>query len=295
VTSLLVLANDAAGSTDDESVEAALAVLRPRADVEVVTTSTPGKAAAALAERDGRRVVICGGDGSVHVVVAALYDAGDLADPVGLIPLGTGNDLARAAGVPLDPARAAAAVLDGEPRSLDLLVDDTGAIVVNAVHLGIGAEAARTAAALKSRLGRLAYAVGSVTAGVREPGWRLRVEVDGGVLVDVDRPVLQVGIGVGTSVGGGSLLTPDAAPDDGLADVVVSAAVGPLARLVYGLRMPKGTHVDRRDVWTARAAAVTVTGQPFRWNADGEVHGPAARRAWTIRPAAWMLLVPTAR
>ena len=123
-------------------------------------------------------MVVCGGDGSVHAVVAALHRAGAAGPPVGLIPLGTGNDLARALGLPLDPAAAARVVLDGRPRTLDLLVDDAGGMVVNAVHLGVGAEAARQAAALKPRLGRLAYLVGGVSAGLR--GARLGADRTGG-------------------------------------------------------------------------------------------------------------------
>jgi diacylglycerol kinase family enzyme len=289
---LLVLANAEAGGTETSAVDAAVTVLRNGADVEVVGTASPRQCREALARRDGRRVVVCGGDGSVHLVVGALHDAGDLADPIGLVPLGTGNDLARAVGVPLDPTAAAAVVLTGRPRDLDLIVDDTDAAAVNAVHVGIGAEAARAASALKPRFGRVGYLLGGLAAGLRERGWRLRVETDGVVLADGSRPVLQVGIGNGTSIGGGSLLIPHAVPDDGLAHVVVSTAVGPLARLAYGRQMPSGDHIRRRDVRTAVGRTVTVSGEPFRYNVDGEVQGPASRRMWTVSARAWRLLVP---
>jgi diacylglycerol kinase family enzyme len=258
----------------------------------VVATSTPEDCDSAVAGRGGRRVVVCGGDGSVHVIVSALHRAGNLEDAIGLIPLGTGNDLARALGLPLDPAEAARTVLDGEPRRLDLLVDDTGGVVVNAVHLGVGAEAARAAASLKPRLGRFAYLVGGLTAGAATTGWHVAVEVDGHHLADGTRPVLQVGIGLGRSVGGGSPLTPHTVLDDGMADVVVSQAVGPLARLGYGLRLRRGSHVDRPDVLTARGKEVVAAGEPFHYNTDGEVHGPVGRRVWTIDPQGWCLVAP---
>ena len=64
-----------------------------------------------------RRIVVAGGDGSLHAVVAALHRRNDLADAVlGLIPLGTGNDFARCMGIPLDPEEAARVILDGEVR-----------------------------------------------------------------------------------------------------------------------------------------------------------------------------------
>jgi diacylglycerol kinase family enzyme len=287
---LLVITNAAAGGAD--RAETAMEVLRSRADVEVVATRSAEDCDAAVARRAGRRVVVCGGDGSVHAIVAALHRADALDEPVGLIPLGTGNDLARALGLPLDPVAAAGVVLDGRPRKLDLLVDDAGGVVVNAVHLGVGAEAARQAASLKPRLGRLAYVVGAITAGVAAPGWKVAVRVDGTDLVEPGRTVLQVGIGLGRSVGGGSPLTPDSVLDDQLADVVVSESVGRLARLGYGLRLRRGSHVDRPDVRTARGSRVEAAGEPFHYNTDGEVLGPVGRRTWTIDPRGWHLIAP---
>jgi YegS/Rv2252/BmrU family lipid kinase len=291
VTGLLVITNAAAGSADRAAVDAAIDVLRQGADVRVISTSTPDDCQEAVRERAGRRVVVCGGDGSVHVVASALQKADDLADPVGVIPLGTGNDLARTVGIPLDPAEAARVVLTGSPCELDLLVDDTDDVVVNAAHLGVGAAAAVAVTRLKPRLGKLAYVVGGIVAGIREQGWRGRVEVDGETLVDGQR-LLQVAIGLGRSVGGGSPLMPEAVLRDGLADVVVSTAVGPIARLRYGLRMRRGEHLDRPDVVAVRGRRVVVSGEPFSYNADGEVHGPVQRREWTIDPAGWRLIGP---
>ena len=141
-----------------------------------------------------------------------------------------------------------------------------------------------------SPAGTLAYLVGGVTAGVAASGWRLTVRVDGTQLVD--GTVLQVGIGLGRSVGGGSPLTPHSVPDDQLADVVVSEAIGPLARLGYGLRLRRGSHVDRPDVRNARGARIETAGEPFHYNTDGEVRGPVESRSWTIDPRGWRLIGP---
>jgi diacylglycerol kinase family enzyme len=285
---VLVITNAAAGGS--ARVDTALPVLRTDG-AEVVATGTPADCDAAVARAGDGPVVVCGGDGSVHTVVAALHRAGRLNLPVGLIPLGTGNDLARSIGLPLDPAAAARVVLEGRPRTLDLLVDDDGGVVVNAVHLGVGAEAARQAASLKPRLGRLAYLVGGVSAGLAAPGWSLTVRVDGAELVSGQ--VLQVGIGLGRSVGGGSPLTPHSVLDDRQADVVVSQAVGLAARVGYGLRLRRGSHVDRPDVRTARGSSVEAAGEPFYYDADGEIHGPVPHRVWTIDPHGWQLIAPS--
>jgi diacylglycerol kinase family enzyme len=164
-------------------------------------------------------------------------------------------------------------------------------VVVNVVHLGIGAQAAEQASAVKDRLGKAAYAVGSAVAGVREQGWALRVEVDGEVLHE-GGPVLMVGVCNGRTIGGGAEIAPDARPDDGLLDVVVATSTGPLARLGFGVAMRSGEHVERDDVQTARGRRVTVSGEAFPANADGELHDPVESRTWTVLPGAWSLVVP---
>lgn len=289
---LLVITNADAGSAAERSVEEALTVLRERAHVEVAATSGVEELDGLLDKRDGRYLVVAGGDGSLHAVVAALHRRGELADAVlGLIPLGTGNDRARSLGLPLQPAAAARVVLTGEPLQLELLEDDAGGVVVNAVHVGVGAEAARRALSWKPRLGKPAYALGAALAGTTR-GWRLRVEADGEVISDIDERLLMVGVGLGSSIGGGTPLAPDARPDDSVAEVVVSRATGPLARVGYALQLRRGTHGERTDVRTVQARTVSVSGQPFPVNADGELSGPVSARTWTLRPRAWRLLAP---
>jgi YegS/Rv2252/BmrU family lipid kinase len=237
--------------------------------------------------------VLAGGDGSVHLLVATLHRLRELApdDPIGLLPLGTGNDLARTLGIPLDAEEAASALRAGRARVLDLIVDDSGAVVVNVVHVGIGAQAAEQASELKDTMGKAAYAVGSALAGIRERGWALRVEVDGAVVHDGE-PVLMVGVCNGSTIGGGAEIAPDAEPDDGLLDVVVATSTGPLARLGFGVAMRSGDHVERDDVQTTRGRQVTVSGEAFPANADGELHDPVELRTWTVHPGAWSLVVP---
>lgn len=294
---VLALVNAGAGSTAERAVAAAMVALRARADVELVPTADLDELAAAVAVRGDRRLVLMGGDGSVHALAQVLHDSGAMhaVGPVGLVPLGTGNDLARGLGIPLDPAEAAAATLTGHARRVEMMFDDDDRVVVNAVHAGAGAEASGRAAGAKPLLGRAAYPVGAMIEGVRTKGWHLRVFVDGEVLHDGRRPVLMVALGLGTSIGGGALVAPDADPFDGVADVMVSLATGAVARLGYAVAMRRGTHGARDDVLTARGSELvveSVDGVPFSTNADGELAGPFTRRRWRVVPDAWQLVVP---
>lgn len=294
---VLALVNADSGSTDDEAVAAAMVALRARADVELVPTVDLDELAAAVAVRDERRLVVLGGDGSLHALAQVLRDAGDLhrVGAVGVVPLGTGNDLARSLGISLDPAEAATQALTGTGRAVEMLLDDHDHVVVNAVHAGAGAEMVEAATRVKPWLGKAAYPVGAIAEGVGTLGWHLRVTVDDEVLHDGSDPVLMVAVGLGMSIGGGALVAPEADPFDGVADVMVSLATGPVARVGYALAMRRGEHGGRDDVLTARGCDVlveSVDAEAFHTNADGELDGPFTRRRWRVVPDAWRLVVP---
>lgn len=299
---LLFIANASAGTSDRESQDAALEVLREDADVEVVETESIDDLTEAIAARDGREIIVAGGDGSLNAFATALCRTGGLGeDPptVGLLPMGTGNDFARTVNLPKDPAQAARVVLASPARPVDVLVDDDGMLVANAVHIGVGEEAGRIAAPWKERLGKvhlgiLGYLIGGVAAGLGQQGRHLEVVADDELISDGHRRVLQVAITIGTSVGGGTPIAPDAKPGDGLAEVVVSYAVAPMRRVRYGLHLHRGTHTDLDDVVTTRARSITVTGlhHDVAANSDGEELEPARSRTWRVVPDAYRLHTP---
>jgi diacylglycerol kinase (ATP) len=290
----LVVMNATAGNTDEATVERAVKRLEAAdADVDIGRAGTPEELDGVLDGRRDRIVAVAGGDGSLHVVIDALRRRRELGDVViGLLPLGTGNDFARGTGIPLDPESAAAVLMGVDPAPVDLLVDSTGRIVVNAVHLGVGVDAARRASALKSRFGRAAFAIGAVIAGARTPGFRMDVLVDGRVVVDRRRRVLMVAVGNASTIGGGTPVLPDAVIDDGQLDVMVSYAIGRWTRLGYALHLKRGVHPQRADVREVRGRRVTVRAHDFWCNADGELYGPESDVTWHVEPKVFRLLLP---
>lgn len=301
--SLLVITNADAGTSDEERLDVALAILREEASVEVAKTSNPGELDGVLHRAGGRTVVVAGGDGSMHAVVKALYKRHELEGAtLALLPMGTGNDFARGNDIPLEIEDAARLVLTGEAREVDLLVDEVGNIVVNNVHVGVGAQASRKGHKWKTRLGavgvgkvnlgKLGYPIGALLSAFHPPSWRLRIEIDGKVVNDVNRPVLMVAIGNGGNVGGGTELNPEADTEDGRLDVMISRAVEPLAKLGYVARLRKGEHDERDDVVMLRGSSVKVSGDEFWLSADGEISGPERSRSWRLEPAAYRLILP---
>ena len=300
---ILVITNADAGTSDEESREAALKLLRPHVSVEVQATSNPGELDGVLHLAGSRRIVVAGGDGSLHAVVKALYRRHELGRNVlGLLPLGTGNDFARALEIPLDVEDAAQVLLDGTPQKMDLLVDELGQIVVNNVHVGAGAQASRRGARWKDRLGsvglgkvnlgKIGYPIGAAITAWNPPMIRVHVEVDGEVVNDLDTPVLMVAIGNGASVGGGTELTPEADPSDGMLDVMLSRATGPIERLIFAATLGFARHHERDDVDYLRGQSVSISGEEFWVSADGEIYGPERNRTWHLEPAAYEMVLP---
>ena len=300
---LLVITNSDAGTADDESLQQALTILRAEASVEVQSTSNPGELDGVLHRAGSRRIVVAGGDGSLHAVVSALHRRNDLKTSViGLLPLGTGNDFARGTDIPLDIEDAARLILRGRVKPVDLVVDEVGEVVVNSVHVGAGANASRRGARWKERLGsvgvgkanlgKLGYPIGAALTAWNPPIRRLRVEVDGEVVNDFDQPVLMVAVGNGPSVGGGAEITPEAVPDDGRVDVMISRSIGPVARLLYAAHLGGARHHRRDDVTYLRGTTVSISGEEFWCSADGEIYGPERQRTWHVEPAAYSMILP---
>jgi len=293
VEHILLIANASAGTHEQEALQVALSVLQELADVRIESTEDAEDLDRVLRANDKCSVVVAGGDGSLHAVVNALARQDRLdSTPLGLIPLGTGNDFARGVGIPLDPEAAARLIASGKTTSTDLIVDDTGLVVTNNAHLGVGAEASRAAHKWKPRLGRIGYALGALSAGYDPQFVRVSVTVDGREVVR-RRRVAQVAIGNGSNVGGGTELIPGADPADGELVVIVSRARGALRRFAYVARLRRGKHHLMKEVDRTTGCSVVVEGDPFYVITDGEISEKSTRRrSWELKAGALQMYLP---
>lgn len=289
-----MITSPSSGTNEQAAIDTARQVLCAHEPVqcEVVETSSADDLDKALSDLGDRDVVVAGGDGSLHAVVNSLSRLDLLgATRMGLVPMGTGNDFARGIGIPLEPEQAARVIVAGHTQPTDLIVDDTGLVVLNNVHLGVGAQASRAATKWKARLGRFGYLVGAIGAGLRPDFIRVNVTVDGEDLLPGGR-VAQVAIGNGPHVGGGTELIPGADPSSGHMLVIVSRTVGPLSRLVYMARLKGGSHHLMKEVTRRHASVVTVEGDRFWLTADGELSGPNHARRWDLKRGALEVFAP---
>lgn len=288
----VAVVNAQAGSSDDPRLEQALDVLRAHAPLEVRRTEDHDDLQDAVAAARGGVVVAVGGDGSIHAVVTALDDL-DLFDEVevAVVPLGTGNDFVRTLGISDDPVEAARQAVACAPRDADLIRDEQDRLVVNAAHVGLGAEANVKAAPWKKAFGPVGYAIGAAITGVVGKGFHATVHVDG-ERVHSPRRLIQVAVGNGRYVGGGAPLLPAADPFDGSLDVAVVWAHARWKRLGYAYRLRRGRHPMRDDVVYLKAHEVVVQGEPLQANLDGDICDASPRHRWVVEQGRLRLRAP---
>jgi len=247
---------------------------------EVLVTSGPGDAARLArdaATAGARTLIIAGGDGTLHEAVNGLAGRGgtEPAPRLALVPLGTGNDLACALGIPSDPEAALALLDGGAPGPLDL-VGVTGLEGFRVANFAMGGFAGRIAERITPRRrrvwGRHVYLRAALDEIVARRGWRLEVTVDGARLPI--REGLAVLVANGPRFGGGIPMAPGARTDDGLLDVLVLDAVPLPALLRVIVRALRGRHLDDPAVRWTRGRRVDVDAEPdLPWNGDGELFG----------------------
>lgn len=270
----------------------AAAVLERGAVDRVLVTAGPGDAAALArraAEAGARTLVVAGGDGTLHEVVNGLA-AGGTADPaprLALVPLGTGNDLACALGIPACLEAALALLDEGVPCPLDLVAAEGlgGPRVANFAMGGFaGRIGARVTPGRRRVWGRNVYLRAAVDEIRDRRAWPLEVRVDGDALPGGE--ALAVLVANGPRFGGGILMAPGARTDDGLLDVLVLGAVSLPALLRVIVRALRGRHLRDPAVTRVRGRRVEVEGPPdLPWNGDGELFG-SGRAGFEVLPGA---------
>jgi len=270
-----VLLNPAAGrGTSAARVRAAVQRLP---GVELRVSQEPGGVArlAAEAAAEGfETLVAAGGDGTLAELLDGAQDfLGRLR--IGLIPLGIGNDLARALGVPRRLERAVEVVRAGRTRTLDV----ARAVGVRRRHFG-NALVAGFAGRIDERLprpsgrwGALAYLRAAAGELAKLRPHELFLTLDGEERVALE--CLMLIVANGPTVGGGIPLAPQARLDDGWLDIVAICAQPPLALLRLVPRALRGRHLHAAGVWTRRVREVRIEcGKARGERAGGDISGP---------------------
>lgn len=265
-------------------------------ELECHETGDPGEAREIARGWSEGLLVVVGGDGTINEVVNGLGLAGfPEAVTLGIVPSGTGNDLAATLCVPEDFGEAARLLRQGEVRTLDAarIRSRVGGVqhFINVVTGGVGADISEAAdGALKERWGGLAYLRGSLEAAREFEVRKATVTLDG-----EEREVSAVNVAIGNCryAGGGWLAAPKADPEDGLLDLVVIEDVGlPEVLSLAPDALARADYLDNDGVFHARAREVRIDVEPsgLHFTADGDLVAEEPAE-FTVVPRALKVIV----
>lgn len=240
-------------------------------------------------------VIAAGGDGTIRYVADGLAHTGI---PLGLVPAGTGNLLARNLNLPLEEVEAIEVALGGQVRQVDLVkitVDDR-APEHFAVMAGIGIDAVimgETDEGLKDKVGSAAYFVAAAKALGRLPV-RMTVQLDGSRSIRRHAMLCVIG-NVGT-LRGNLTLIPGASPDDGLLDLYIASPrrFRHWAKLALRLLTRRPKKDDQVDQHTGKRVRIMIHGKD-NYQLDGDVVGESTILDAEIQPGALAICVPPAQ
>ncbi|MDJ1112981.1 YegS/Rv2252/BmrU family lipid kinase [Microbacterium dauci] len=283
-----------AGSGDAPATRAATRLRAAGVDVETVTPADAAGTAAAVdtvATTGVDAVLVAGGDGTVGLALARLRGG----IPLGIVPTGTGNDLARALGLAADDDALVDAVRSGTTRRIDLAVvtDAAGRASRFATVFASGFDSRVNDRANRMRWprGPLRYTLAILLEFLvlRAIPYVIELEHADGTMTRIEEELLVAAVGNSRSYGGGIPICPDAILDDGLLDVTLIRSAGRLRLLRLLRSVYAGTHTAAPEVRTFRVRAVSLAAPGSTGYADGEPLGALPVRI-SVEPAAVTVL-----
>lgn len=240
-------------------------------------------------------VVVAGGDGTVSLAIQVL--AGGPV-PLGIVPAGTGNDLATALGLrDLDADAAADAVIAGVTRAIDLarVTRADGSVTLYGTVLASGFDSKVNDRANRMRWprGPMRYNIAMLVEFLRLRGipFDIELDLDDGSTERIAGDLVMATVGNGPTYGGGIPICPSADLEDGLLDVTLVRPAGRLRLLRLLPRVYRGTHTRSAQVSTYRARAVRLASPGVTAYADGDPLGPLPLTVEVV-PAALRVFSP---
>lgn len=260
---------------------------------DLTVTQKPGEAIAiarGAAEAGIKKIVAVGGDGTIGEVVNGLIEAAgdDQAGDLGIIPLGTANDLADMLHLPRDLAAACQKIIAGKTKVIDVgLVN--GRYFSNNSALGLEPVVTVGSEKITWVDGSIRYILAALQGIVQKPGWQAKMEWDRG---SYEGPISLISVGNSPRTGGAFWMTPNAELDDGKLDVVFAPTLSRLQLLRLLPMTFQGKHIHHKAVTSLRVTHLKVTMEATPVQADGEVIDHQATKIdYTILPQKLRVIV----
>lgn len=222
---------------------------------------------AKITAEEGNSVIVLGGDGTLHDVLNAYVN---FENPLGIIPLGTGNDFAAAAGIPTDIKKAAELILNTPPRPIDYIEFESGLRCLNAFGMGIDVDVLKRAYAGKN-VKRSKYLRALIVSLIKFKSLEFTVRYNG---EEEKHFGMIAAVGNGRQFGGGIKLFPDAKIDDNYLDLFMIDFVSKFKMLGAFIKLMRGKINKVKQVKAVRVKEVEFIpeGENFTFQADGELY-----------------------
>lgn len=277
----------------------AVAALRSRGvDTELIV----GRDAAEATERAGKAargdtdaLAVVGGDGSIRLALEAAFGTGT---PIGVIPAGSGNDVARNLDIPIEDVDAAVELISrGHTRTIDLgrvtFPDGRSELFSTVAATGFDASVTARAVGMSWPKGQSRYTLAALREliGLRSRHYHVRVDDE-----ELDDDLVFAAVGNTTSYGGGMLITPNASITDGLLDVTMASRPKRFARLTVAKVFPTvftGRHLAHPMVRTMRGKEIELYCDPTALvSIDGDLVG-ALPAVFEVVPSSAEVFAPS--
>lgn len=232
------------------------------------------------AQRNVPQLTVMGGDGTITEVINGIVKT---QVTLGIVPAGTGNDIARSLQIPLnDPLAALAVIQRGRVRRIDLGIED-GRYFVSILGVGFPALVAGEANKMKQVGGRWTFFLAVYKGLLRMKAAPLRIQLDDN---SIEMRCSSVMILNTPYTGGGLWMSPKARMDDGFFDVVVVNNIGKLDLMWNFPKVYSGRHLLHPAFSLFRSSTVTIDSPELLLKMfDGEVHGVLPVHATIVRQA----------
>lgn len=257
-------------------------------DAVIERFETPDEVSADIARRrhEADLVIVCGGDGTINSAARGVLETGL---PMGIMPMGTANDLARTLGIPDDLSRAADIIVAGHTSRVDM-GEVNGHPFFNVASLGLSVELARgLTPEAKRRWGKLGYGLAALRVLLRAKPFRAEIISDSG---REKVKTLQIAVGNGVHYGGGTVIHADATIEDGHLDLysLELKNVWKFGLMLGAFR--RGEHGAWDEVRTAKSTEFDIrTKEPMAINTDGDIVTQTPAH-FLIRPGAVSVFSP---
>ncbi|HEV7344374.1 MAG TPA: lipid kinase [Devosia sp.] len=257
-------------------------------DATMERFDTPDEVSADIARRrhEADLVIVCGGDGTVNAAAKGILETGL---PMGIMPMGTANDLARTLGISEDLTKAVDVIVAGHTSRVDL-GEVNGHPFFNVASLGLSVDLAKgLTPEAKRRWGKLGYSLAALKVLLRAKPFRAEIISDAG---RVKVKTLQIAVGNGVHYGGGTVIHSDATIEDGHLDLysLELKNVWKFGLMLGAFR--RGEHGAWDEVRTAKSTEFDIrTKEPMPINTDGDLVTETPAH-FVIRPKAVTVFSP---